>query len=74
MTAGKVGALIMSGVNPIYTLPNALDFSVGLAKVDMTVAFSLKEDETSSNCQYIAAAPHYLESWGDVELKKDISH
>ncbi len=70
MTAGKVGALIMSGVNPIYTLPNALDFSVGLAKVDMTVAFSLKEDETSSNCQYIAAAPHYLESWGDVELKK----
>ncbi|MGF1556128.1 TAT-variant-translocated molybdopterin oxidoreductase [Paucihalobacter sp.] len=71
MKAGKVGALIMSGVNPLYTLPNALDFSEGLAKVEMSVAFTLKEDETSSNCQYIAAAPHYLESWGDVELKKE---
>jgi molybdopterin-containing oxidoreductase family iron-sulfur binding subunit len=29
----------------------------------------MKQDETSTQCQYIAAAPHYLESWGDVELK-----
>ena len=30
----------------------------------------MKIDETSSLSNYIAAAPHYLESWGDVELKK----
>jgi molybdopterin-containing oxidoreductase family iron-sulfur binding subunit len=30
----------------------------------------MKVDETSSETDYIAAAPHYLESWGDVELKK----
>src|SRR5690606_35346973 len=29
-----------------------------------------KADETASETQYIAAAPHYLESWGDVEIKK----
>ena len=69
MKAGKVGAIIMNGVNPMYTLPNAADFKEGLAKTDLSVAFSMKQDETSTICQYIAAAPHYLESWGDVEMK-----
>ena len=30
----------------------------------------MKADETASASNYIAAAPHYLESWGDVEMKK----
>jgi len=70
MKAGKVGAIIMSGVNPAYTLPNAAEFIEGLKNTELSVAFSQKEDETAIECQYIAATPHYLESWGDVELKK----
>ncbi len=70
MKAGNVGAIIMSGVNPLYTLPNASEFAEGLKKTELSVAFSMKVDETSSVVQYIAAAPHYLESWGDVEIKK----
>ncbi|WP_435135028.1 TAT-variant-translocated molybdopterin oxidoreductase [Formosa sp. A9] len=70
MNAGRVGAIIMSGVNPLYTLPNAGEFSEGLKKTSLSVAFSLKSDETSSNTQYVAAAPHYLEAWGDVEIKR----
>ena len=70
MNAGKVGGIIMSGVNPMYTLPNASDFAEGLKKTELSVAFSMKADETASVTQYIAAAPHYLESWGDVELMK----
>ena len=69
MNAGEVGAIIMNGVNPMYTLPNASDFAEGLEKTDLSVAFSMKQDETSNNCQYIAAAPHNLESWGDFEFK-----
>jgi molybdopterin-containing oxidoreductase family iron-sulfur binding subunit len=70
MLAGKVGGIIMSGVNPLYTLPNALDFAEGLKKTELSIAFSQKADESALAAQYIAAAPHYLESWGDVELKK----
>ncbi len=70
MNAGKVGAIIMSGVNPMYTLPNASEFAEGLKNIDLSLTFSMKQDETSSLTKYIAAAPHYLESWGDVELKK----
>lgn len=70
MKAGKVGAIIMSGVNPLYTMPNATDFAEGLKQTELSVTFSMKADETASATQYIAAAPHNLESWGDVELRK----
>ncbi|WP_242156944.1 TAT-variant-translocated molybdopterin oxidoreductase [Aestuariivivens sediminis] len=70
MKAGNVGAIIMCGVNPVYTLPNATDFVEGLKTVSLSVGFSMKEDETASLCDYLAATPHYLEAWGDVELKK----
>ncbi len=69
MKAGRIGAIIMSGVNPMYTLPNAADFAEGIKGTDLSITFSLKEDETAAECQYVAAAPHYLESWGDVEFK-----
>lgn len=70
MKSGSVHTLIMSGVNPIYTLPNSKEFAEGLKKVTTSVAFSLKEDETASVATIAAAAPHYLESWGDVTITK----
>ncbi|MGB3605609.1 TAT-variant-translocated molybdopterin oxidoreductase [Psychroserpens sp.] len=72
MKAGRVGGLIMSGVNPMYTLPNASEFAEGLKNenLKLSIAFLMKADETATATQYIAAAPHYLESWGDVEMKK----
>lgn len=70
MKAGKVGALIMDGVNPMYTLPNAPDFKEGIEKVGLSVIFSTNWNETAAVTQYTAASNHYLESWGDVQIKK----
>jgi molybdopterin-containing oxidoreductase family iron-sulfur binding subunit len=70
MNAGSVHTLIMSGINPVYTLPNSAEFVSGLKKVKTSVAFSLKEDETASIATIAAPSPHYLESWGDVSLTK----
>jgi molybdopterin-containing oxidoreductase family iron-sulfur binding subunit len=70
MKAGKVGALIMDGVNPMYSLPNAADFKEGLEKVALSVAFSTNWNETTEVAQYTAAANHFLESWGDAQIKK----
>ncbi|MEN8789697.1 MAG: TAT-variant-translocated molybdopterin oxidoreductase [Flavobacteriaceae bacterium] len=70
MNSGKVGALIMDGVNPVFTLPNAPDFVAGLEKVDLSVAFSTNWTETTQAVQYAASANHYLESWGDAEFQK----
>ncbi|MUV02725.1 4Fe-4S dicluster domain-containing protein [Flavobacterium rakeshii] len=68
--AGSVSALIMSGVNPVYTLPNGAEFKAALGKVKLSVAFSMKEDETAAHTTVAVAAPHYLESWGDVVITK----
>ncbi|HAT80119.1 MAG TPA: quinol:cytochrome C oxidoreductase [Flavobacterium sp.] len=70
MKAGSVHTLIMSGVNPVYSLPNSKDFVDGLKKVSLSACFSLKEDETALLSTIAAAAPHYLESWGDVSITK----
>lgn len=71
MQAGRVGALIMDGVNPAYSLPNAEAFKEGLARVDLSVIFTTNENETSGLCTYVAASSHFLESWGDAQFKKD---
>ena len=70
MEKGKVSGLLTAGVNPGFTLPNAEAFTSALSNLELSVAFALKEDETASASQYIAATPHYLESWGDYEFKK----
>jgi molybdopterin-containing oxidoreductase family iron-sulfur binding subunit len=67
MKAGKVGALFMFDTNPAYTLTG---FAEALKKVNLSVAFSMNEDETASISKYVAAIPHYLESWGDMSVKK----
>jgi MoCo/4Fe-4S cofactor protein with predicted Tat translocation signal len=70
MNSGLVHTLIMSGVNPVYTLANSKSFVDGLKKVKTSVAFSMKEDETAEVTTIAAATPHYLESWNDHTLTK----
>ena len=70
MNSGSVHTLIMSGVNPVYTLADSAKFVSGLKKTTLSVAFSLKEDETASITTIAIPAPHYLESWNDLMLTK----
>ena len=68
MNSGNVGAIIMSGVNPVYSMHNSNAFVQGLKNVDLSICFSMKADETAIVSEYVAASNHYLESWGDFEL------
>jgi molybdopterin-containing oxidoreductase family iron-sulfur binding subunit len=70
MNAGKIGAVLIHNANPVYTLPNSAEFVSGLEKVSLSVAFTMQENETAAAVQYALATPHYLESWGDVVMKK----
>jgi MoCo/4Fe-4S cofactor protein with predicted Tat translocation signal len=69
MDAGKIGALLVYGVNPVYTYPEAEKFKSSLAKVKCSVSFNDRLDETTELCKYVIPAPHFLESWGDAEPK-----
>jgi len=66
MKGGKVAAIMMHQVNPMYTLANNADFAAGLKKVKLSVSFSGKADETASACQYILPDNHFFESWNDA--------
>ena len=70
LKAGSVHTLIMSGVNPAYSLPNAKDFVESLKKVALSVSISLKEDETALVSNIALGTTHYLESWNDLMLTK----
>src|ERR1700754_743392 len=66
---GKVGALLISGVNPAYDYFDAEKFKAGLQKTKVTISFNDRLDETTELVKLALPAPHFLESWGDAESK-----
>jgi molybdopterin-containing oxidoreductase family iron-sulfur binding subunit len=69
MNDGKVGAILIQGVNPVYDYFDGKKFAEGLKKVKVSVSFNDREDETTELCKFILPDHHYLESWGDAEVK-----
>ena len=67
--SGSIKGLITVGVNPVYSFPNK-NFTEAYKNLEMSLAFSMKEDETASVAQMVVATPHYLESWGDIQAKR----
>lgn len=68
--SGSVKGLITVGVDPLYSFPRSDQFAEAYKALPFTLAFAMKPDATASAAQLVAASPHYLESWGDLEMKK----
>jgi len=66
---GKIGALLVYGVNPAYDYYDAEKFKAGLKKVKASVSFNDRLDETTELTKFVLPAPHFLESWGDAEAR-----
>jgi MoCo/4Fe-4S cofactor protein with predicted Tat translocation signal len=72
--AGKVDALLILGVNPVYTAPHDFDFvskikfdeKLRRKKVATVIHVSSHFDETSQYCDWHVAESHYLETWSDA--------
>jgi molybdopterin-containing oxidoreductase family iron-sulfur binding subunit len=60
---GAVDVLIVAGANPLYELPGG----AAVTKAKLLIAYAERMDETAEKAQGICAAPHALETWGDVE-------
>ena len=67
MNDGKVGSLLIYGVNPMFTYFDADKVKSGLSKVKTTISFNDRLDETTELCKFVLPAPHFLESWGGAE-------
>jgi MoCo/4Fe-4S cofactor protein with predicted Tat translocation signal len=67
MNQGSISTLLIYDVNPVYDSPLSKSFKTGLAKVQTTVSFSGRLDETTELCKFILPSPHFLERWGDAQ-------
>jgi len=71
---GKVSALLILGVNPVYTAPHDFDFAAKLRfdekrkgkRIETVIYVSPHFDETAQYCDWHVAESHYLEAWGDA--------
>jgi Fe-S-cluster-containing dehydrogenase component/anaerobic selenocysteine-containing dehydrogenase len=67
LQAGKVQALFVHGVNPVFDLPNGDALAEALRKVPLLVSVAQRLDETTELATYVLPEQHFLESWGDTE-------
>lgn len=67
LRAGKIAALFISDVNPVYDLPEGDQLAPLLQQVPLVVSLDGKQNETTDLAPYVCPHPHYLESWGDQE-------
>jgi molybdopterin-containing oxidoreductase family iron-sulfur binding subunit len=69
LEGGRVGALLVYDVNPVYDYVDGKRVAEAIKKVKVTISFNDRRDETSEVCKFIIPSHHYLESWGDAEPK-----
>jgi molybdopterin-containing oxidoreductase family iron-sulfur binding subunit len=70
--AGKVGALVFAGVNPLHTHPEAGRLAAALGKVDLKISIADRADETGRACDLVATDHAPAESWGDAEARRGL--
>lgn len=66
VSAGKVGALLIFGGNPVFTAPSDLDVKGMISRVNHAIYLGLQDDETAVLCDWALPEAHPLEAWGDV--------
>ncbi|GAB3687818.1 TAT-variant-translocated molybdopterin oxidoreductase [Spirosoma flavus] len=67
--SGRVGAALFFASNPVYDHPRGSELAEALPKIQLSISFADRADETASLTKYITPAPHFLECWGDAEPK-----
>ncbi|MBL56146.1 MAG: hypothetical protein CMP61_03060 [Flavobacteriales bacterium] len=63
MKKGKVGAVVIAGLNPSYVAPASVGINEALKNVDTVVYTGDRFDETADYAHFFAPNSHYLESW-----------
>ncbi len=68
MSNGKIKALLMYNVNPVFDYHDSAKFIDGLTKTELTVNMQGIQNETVGLCKYDCPVNHFLESWDDAEI------
>ena len=66
LNQNQVQALVMLGVNPVYSTPSQLGFSDALKRAKTVIHVGLYQDESAQKAHWHLPQSHFLESWGDA--------
>ena len=66
MAGGKVDTLVILGGNPVHDAPVDVGFRDAIKKVNLSIAFTDRADETADLASWHVPRAHELESWGDL--------
>jgi molybdopterin-containing oxidoreductase family iron-sulfur binding subunit len=69
INAGQIGALMVYGCNPVYTFADGKKLGEAIAKLPLSISMNGTLDETTEQCKFVMPSHHWLESWGDAEIK-----
>jgi Fe-S-cluster-containing dehydrogenase component len=68
LNLGKVSALLMYNVNPVYDYPEPEKFLAGMKNTELTINMAVTLNETVGKGKYECPVHHFLESWDDAEI------
>lgn len=69
---GEIKTVLLANANLVYHLPQSYQVQEILKKAEFVVSFSDRIDETGLYSHAVLPLSHYLESWGDVEIRKGV--
>lgn len=72
LKSGALKGVLFYESNPVYNHPKGKELAELISKAELSVSFANRLDETSAVAGYVLPDNHYLESWGDVEVKAGV--
>ena len=72
MRAGEVDLLVLHQVNPVHTMPAAVDFAGAMEQVPLVVAIAPGPNDTTARADIVLPAHTPIESWGDHVLASGV--
>src|SRR5690606_14041493 len=71
-SAGQVGVALFLNSNPVYDYFKSDAIKTAISKIDYTVSFADRADETATILKAIAPNCSFLEAWGDASAKEGL--
>ncbi|MFA6598244.1 MAG: TAT-variant-translocated molybdopterin oxidoreductase [Ignavibacteriaceae bacterium] len=72
MMSGKIKTVIHFDTNPVYHLPQDLQYEKALSKIATVITLSEFENETTYASNFVLPVNHMLESWGDYNVRTGV--
>ncbi len=72
LNEGRVSGVIFFDCNPVYDYPESEKIARGLSQTELSVSISSVKNETAELVTYLCPSHHFLESWGDFEIKSGV--